>query len=388
MFEAQRYTRKAILQRAGAAGGLIVMPGILAACGDDDEEPKQTGGADVKASLENATGTVRTLMWEGYESPKAYRPISDRVEVKAAFMAANEDVINKRKTYDIGVGINGIYPSLQQAGVLQPLDLERIPNMKLVMDQPELFTDLRTPIFTEFDGKPYGMPYVWAAQGVSYLPDKVPGPPESLEDFLGPAYEGKLGIGDDGNSVIIMVARLLGLGGDRPAYLSEQEFDEVFDKLEEFKAQAKGVIANPYGEYSSAYARGEIIAAFPDWAPTTVAAKEGGVNAVIAFPNQSFSWVDTLFINAEVEATDAMYAFLNQGLDNRSQLQLGTDLGIAVVNGKAQSSLVERGEGWAVYGDVAKLTASAPVTEWPPAESDEYVTYTDWLKRWQQFKAS
>ena len=52
--------------------------------------------------------------------------------------------------------------------------------------------------------------------GLTYVDDGT-GPPESLESLLEPKYEGKFAIGDDGNTVIIMVARLLGLGGDTRA---------------------------------------------------------------------------------------------------------------------------------------------------------------------------
>jgi spermidine/putrescine-binding protein len=399
MFETQKYTRQALLRHSGALAGAFAFGGVITACGGSDgggdvgATTAETGAAasaagDAEARLTQASGTVRTLMWEGYEHPPAYESISDRVKVNAAFMAANEDVINKKQSYDVGCGINGIYPALQAAGVLSPLDLAMIPNIENVMDSNVLFTEFKTPQFTVFDGKPAGMPYVWASQGISFVADKVPKAPESLEDFLDPAYRGKLGIGDDGNSVIIQVARLLGFGGERPAFLTEDEFDQVFAKLEEFKAQAKGIIANPYGEYAGAYARGEIIAAFPDWAPTTAAAQDGGVDAQMAFTPQSFSWIDTLFINANVEATDAIYAFLNQGLATETQFAVGNELLLAVVNEEAQQRLVGQRGAWAYYGDIDALTANAPVVEWPPVESDEYVNYSEWLRRWQEFKAS
>jgi hypothetical protein len=50
--------------------------------------------------------------------------------------------------------------------------------------------------------------------------------------------------------------------------------------------------------------------------------------------------------------------------------------------------LVDQGAGWAPYGDIDELTANAPVVEWPPVESDQYVIYSEWLRRWQEFKSS
>ncbi|MEO8423734.1 MAG: ABC transporter substrate-binding protein [Actinomycetota bacterium] len=394
MFKAQQMTRRAFLRRTGAAGGVVVLGGVLSACsGDQTSSGNPSGSAsdsadDVKARLAAATGSIRTLMWEGYEDPAAFKPIADRIKIDAAFMAANEDEINKAGTYEIGCGINGIYPALYAAGVMQPIDVNMIPNLESVFASDTFFTSFNTPQFTVFDNQPYGMPYVWASQGVSYMVDEVPVPPTSIEDFLDPAYAGKLGIGDDGNSVIIQVARLLGFGGDRPAFLTQEEFDAVFHKLEEFKAQTKGIIANPYGEYASAYGRGEIIAAFPDWAPTTVAAKDGGANVEMSFTPESFTWIDTLFIASDMEPTDAMYAFLNHAIDPATQFQVGNDLILAVVNADAQQRLVEQGGGWAPYADLEQLSGNAPVVEWPPVKADGYVPYSDWLRRWEEFKAS
>ena len=123
------------------------------------------------------------------------------------------------------------------------------------------------------------------------------GPPESLESLLEPKYEGKFAIGDDGNTVIIMIARLLGLGGDTPGLLTEDELDQVFDKLEEFRDASFGVMANPYAEYAGAYTRGEIIAAFPDNAPTALRAREADIPVEVHFPpGVGWSWIDALFI--------------------------------------------------------------------------------------------
>jgi spermidine/putrescine transport system substrate-binding protein len=381
MFEAQRHTRRIFLQRTGMLGGVVLGGAFLAACGGSD-----SGGGGGEAAGDDAaataSGTVRTLMWEGYEMPDAFSPLGSGIAVEAAFMAANEDVINKKGTYDIGCGIQGIYPALNAAGVLSAIDTERLPNLSKVIPGFE------TNPLIEFDGKQTGMPYVWASQGMTFLDDGQTAPTK-LEDLLSPQFRGKVGIGDDGNSVIIQVARMLGLGGDRPAFLTEAELDQVFDALAEFKANAFGIIANPYGEYAGAYARGEITAAFPDWGPTAVAASEQGKQVSVIFPPTSFSWIDSLFIANGVEQTDTMYAFLNQAIDPETQYQVGNALQLAVVNADAEKRLVDQGGAWGYYGDPDALFAAAPNVEWPPVDGGgEYADYATWLKRWQDFKAS
>lgn len=395
MFGAQEYTRRALLERAGAAGASVALGSLLAACGGESETAPgpATGaatGEDVQVRLAKASGTIRTLMWQGYEDPKGFKLIADRIRLDAAFKATEEDVITKRGTYDVGEGISNIFPAYFAADILAPLDFALIPNMDGVIENDLLFDNrvTNTPTLSVRDGIPYGVPYVWASQGVSYVASEVPRPPESLEDLLDPVYKGRLGLGDDPVSSIIQGARLLDLGGDRPAFLTSQELDQVFAKLEEFKAQTKGVIPNPYGEYAGAYARGEIIAAFTDWAPTTVAAQDAGVDVKMAFVPDSFTWVDMLFISSDVEPSDAMYAFLNQALDEETQFIVGKDLLLNVANAEAQKRLVEQGDPWKDFADIDAILAKEPVVEWPPVESDEFVTHSEWLKRWQEFKAS
>lgn len=381
-------------RRRGAArvGILLLVVALIAAsCGGDDEDaaeapapaapapepppPPEPAPAPPAAAEPEA---VRFLVWEGYEirdpEPTSY-------EIEATFMVANEDPINKKGTYDISVGIENIFPTLQAAGVMQPLDVSRIPNWE------QLPAELRNEPLINTDEGVIGVPIAWASMGLTYVDDGT-GPPESLESLLEPKYRGKFAIGDDGNTVIIMVARLLGLGGDTPGLLTEDELDQVFEKLEEFRDASFGIMANPYAEYAGAYTRGEIIAAWPDNAPTALRAREADIPVEVHFPpGVGWSWIDALFIASDVEPTDAMYDALNDAISESTQFAQGETLGWAVTHPAAMDRLVPMGFEWAVYEDRAAVFEAAPPVEWPPVESDTYATYDTWLKRWQDFKA-
>jgi spermidine/putrescine-binding protein len=350
--------------RAVALIGLLAL--VSSSCGlpfISDDEPE----------------AIRFLVWEGYE---VRDPVPEDYVIEATFMVANEDPINKKGTYDISVGIENIFPTLQAAGVMQPLDLSRIPNWN------QLPADLRNePLINTSDGV-IGVPIAWASMGLTYVDDGT-GPPESLESLLlEDKYRGKFAIGDDGNTVIIMIARGLGLGGDTPGLLTEAELDQVFEKLEQFRDASFGVMANPYAEYAGAYARKEIIAAFPDNAPTALRAREAGIPVEVYFPpDVGWSWIDALFIASDVEPTDAMYSALNDAISESTQFTQGKALGWAVTHPAAMERLIPMGMEWSVYADMEAVLAAAPAVEWPPVESSEYATYDTWLKRWQDFKA-
>jgi spermidine/putrescine-binding protein len=394
-------TRRVMIRRLAALGAVPLGTSLLAACGGDDDSGSQaatTGqvsAADAQKRLAAASDTVRTLLWDGYADPGAYS-LPSGVTVKSATMNADEDPIAKKGSYDISVGVDGVYPTFRQIDLAQPLDSDLLPNLSGLLDSDVMFKPGTKFAEYTLDGDtPYGMPFAWGVLSATYDSTKVKSPPESLEDFLDPKYKGKLGLGDDGPRVIGMVARSLGVGGTdvlgrspAPYLLTSEDLDTVMKKIEEIAGQTQRLVANPYGEFASAYGRGEIIAAFPDWPPTTATAQDNGLPVEMAFVNGAIAFMDNFFIAQKVEASDAMYAFLNEAISEQTQYDIGKALAAVPVNKKAFERLVKEGPAWAPYADVDAVLESAPTAQTPPAESDEYTTLPEWLKRWEQFKTS
>lgn len=403
--EDPRLNRRQLLERLAALSALPIGASLLSACGGGSSATEGAAGsseltpADARQRLAAASGTVRTLLWDGYADSKAYAPLlsSGKVTLKSAIQSADEDAITKRGTYDIGVGVDGVYPTFRQADIDQPLDVALLPDSEQLLESDVMFKSGTkfAPYTIDDAGRPHGVPFAWGTLSATYNRDKVKAPPERIDDFLSPEYAGKFGIGDDGPRVIGMVARSLGIGGvdvlgrsPAPYLLTTTDMDKVFHKLDELRAKAQNIVANPYGEFASAYARGDIIAAFPDWPPTSATAQDGGIPVEMAFVDGAISFMDNFFISADVKPTDAMYAFLNQAIDESTQYQLMKALAIAPVNKRALERLAGEGPAWSVYRDVDQVLEQAPTAQTPPAESDEYLTLPEWLRRWEQFKAS
>lgn len=385
MSEAMRMTRQQLLKRGGVAAlGLTATGALLQACGGGSDGTTAVAGdetvspAEARRRLAAATGSVKGLYWEGYDLGTLPRG----VKVNAAPMAAIEDPINKKGTYDVGVNVSGLFPQQNQAGVMSPLDLDLVPSLTECVKFPGLVDPNGTPKFATIDGTPYGVGHLWSPFIITYLRSEVK-PVGNLEELLEPEYRGRFGIGDDATSAIMMVSSELGLGaGGQPGRLTPDEFDQVFAKLEEFKEAAKGIIANPYGEYASQYGRGEIVAAFPDYSGTVATAQRSGVDVAESLPGASFSYADTWFLGSG-GGSDADYAFLNANIAEVAQRELGLLFTSGVFNAKAMDTISSK---VALYRDPEEVLAKAPMREWPPLESDEFVTYGEWSKRWQELK--
>ena len=80
--------------------------------------------------------------------------------------------------YDIVVPSTYYVPRLVHAGLLQPLDKSKLPNMKYLMDQ---FVD---PPFDP--GNEYVAPYQWGTTGIAYDKSKIPNPPQSWAALFDP----------------------------------------------------------------------------------------------------------------------------------------------------------------------------------------------------------
>ena len=167
--------------------------------------------------------------------------------------------------------------------------------------------------------------------------------------------------------MIGVVARSMKIGGTdvlgrspAPYLLTQADMDKVLTQLDKYRANAQNIIANPYGEFASAYARGEIIAAFPDWPPTAATAQAGGVPVKTRAGARSDLVHGQLFISSESTPSDATYAFLNEAVSETTQYDVAKALAIAPVNQAALDRLVTEGPAWSSYKDVDAVLRLPP----------------------------
>ena len=158
--------------------------------------------------------------------------------------------------------------------------------------------------------------------------------------------------------------------------------------FKKFKAQARG-IAPSYGELTSMFVSGEIVAAIPCWGAVALWARDQGANIQNTLPKEGgFCFVDAYAIPPTVDNLPTTMAFINLALSPEIQAAHSKSLAGGIVNMKARPYLHESVKNLYDYDALDRLFEKAPFTDLPPQESDKYTTYEDWVAAWEEFKVS
>jgi len=180
-----RITRRAALGRG--VGGLAAagsLPALLAACGGSSgsSSPAQSGGS--------LKGTLVLLSYPGWYGPKEFADfaklhpglhVKSEVSGTTGAAATLAQIENNEGAYDLSLGGVPTAAQLSQAGQLAPLDIAKIPNLKLVGE-------------TFRKALPWAIPTDFGKTGYAYRKDLVSERPTSWHDLfaLAPKYSGKI----------------------------------------------------------------------------------------------------------------------------------------------------------------------------------------------------
>jgi spermidine/putrescine-binding protein len=375
--------RRFIRGSAFALGATIVSSGSLATLLSACARPEDATSALSASDIENATGTVRALLWEGYDNPEAYEGLT-RVELEASYLAQAEDTLTKLRpagTFDVTTTWNPLVQPLIAAGLIVPMDVGLLRNHG---DLFPVFREESGGVFSS-DGEHYGVPYIYSTLAISHDPDVIP-QIRNFDDLMSDELRGRVGVSDDPISMIALFARFA--GKDDIHLLTDEDLAEVMALLDEFSPQIR-TVATAFGELPAMYARGEIAAAIPDTPNTVVNLKPEGVNLQFAIPDVgAISGADAWFMVDGAPNEAAAYALIDWAIGESSQAIQGNYLGYGITNQKAVPSIdPELAQAWQ-YDNIDELFERAPFFEGVPLEPDDGVTsYDDWLNAWQDFKA-
>jgi len=334
-------------------------------------------------------GKIDFLSWEGYDllnESKGWRK-KRGVTISSTYIGSMEDTQAKLVRgagvgYDLITYNQGYIDLYRKLKILTSLSAELMPNYGDIM-----------PMWRENgsswvqEGKIWGVPFTWGAYTLTYNADALKEEPKSWFDLLDKKYKGRIGIIDDMLIAIPMGAALAGFKNKLPN-LTAQELKGSMDILKKFKGQARS-IAPSYGELTSMFVSGEILAAIPCWAAVAVRARDQGANIQNTLPDEGgFCFVDAYAIPPTVDNLATTMAFIDLSLSPKIQAELSKNLAGGIVNLKARPFLHESVKNLYDYDDLDSFFERAPLTDLPPHESDKYTTYEDWIRAWEEFKVS
>lgn len=378
-----KINRRDFLKLTGATSALLGLQPLLASCAG----PAATPAPAVEMEKAEIGGTIDFLSWEGYDllnETKAWRD-EKGIEIASTYIGSMEDTQAKLVGgagvgYDLisyNQGYDDLYLKLE---ILTPLEVEQLANYQSLMP---LWRQEGTPWVK--DGVVYGIPFTWGPYTLTYNADEIS--PKEFSDLLDPKWKGRIGIVDDMLIAIPVAAALAGLG-DKLPNLTKDELDMAMATMLEYKAQARG-IAPSYGELTSMFVAGEIVASIPCWGAVAIWAQGQGANIQNAFPDLGgFCYVDAYAIPPTSDNRATTLAFIDHTLSTEVQAAQALSLAACVIRDDAVAGLDASVKELVPYDNLDMLWEKAPFTDLPPQESDTYATYADWIAAWEAFKAS
>jgi spermidine/putrescine transport system substrate-binding protein len=382
-------SRRRFLQRAGLVTLTVgAGPTLLAACGDDDDEAASTA-AKGPAKAPPASGRVDFLSWEGYDIPdplKSWKKKND-ITVKATYIGNHDEIQTKLKAggagagYDIITYYQGYKPLYQELDILEPLDEQKLPNLKNLFPY---FRSKQGNFWIDPDGTRTGVPWTWGSIGITIDTRRVKSMPSSWLDLLEPQFKGRVAMPDDPVGSFTLSAHVNGFD---PSKTTKADGEKVFDLLSKMAAQTSG-ISPSFGDATTKMTAGDADICWQGWAAMNQFAADAGVDSFeTEVPKEgSFSFCDAYALPAGADNVDTALSWMNESLDPKVNAEAAVVLVGGVTVKDAVAELPKDIAGLYRYDQLDSLLERSPFYNNPPVESDEFVTFEEVQKRWQEIK--
>ncbi len=333
------------------------------------------------------TGSEINFMgWQGYDGDEFINPFLEKYSItkNTLYIANNDEIFTKLIAggggrYDVVTPYHGHVPSFVEADLLEPLDLDLIPNFKDAFGVFQQEFD-----WNYIDGEIYAIPFTWGATTILYNADLTEAP-ESWNDLLDPKYEGKIITLDNPGGNIWLAA--IALGYETPTLLTQEELDASYDWLVKAKKNWR-YIAPSYGDVMNALISGEAWICFSGWDAVAGWAQAEGANIQSVVPKEgTFAFIDNFSIAKDATNKMAAYAFINELLDPEVHAPWLEWLSSGAVNKESIQYMGELAANAFPYDDIEGFFEQAIPYPATPTESDEYTTIEDQNLMWEQLKA-
>ena len=252
------------------------------------------------------------------------------IDVQMDLFADNDELFAKLREgnpgYDVIVPTNDFVERMKKAGMLLPIDHDKIPNLSNIN---KLFLD------ADFDpGREFSLPYMWGTMGIGYNKSAVSGPVDSWKVlYESDEYSGRISLLSESSDVIGMALKYLGhsLNTTDPAHYKQVE-ELVIAQKPHIKVFApdNGQDLLASGEVDIAQEWNGDIAQLmtEDDSFTYVVPKEGGM-----------IWQDCLCIPTGAPHPENAHAFINYIFDAEAGAAIADYIQYATPNDAARARL-------------------------------------------------
>jgi len=176
LFAHGQLTRRRFLQVAGLAVG----GAALAACAPERErEPSPGGGGG------DLGDRLVLVTWPNYHDPANFEAFEKAtgVKVDVKVFGSNEEMLAKLQVgstgWDVFVPTNYAVSTYVDLGLIEPLDLSRIPNFDATKYEQRFLDASRVP----GDDNTYGIPKNWGTTGYTIWTDVITSDPTTWKEF-------------------------------------------------------------------------------------------------------------------------------------------------------------------------------------------------------------
>lgn len=316
------HTRSALIASTAAAAL------ILAACGSSGTD---SGSGELDPDADLSTQSIVVDNWGGYMADD----IADQFKAATGASmtvsehATNEEIMAKLTAGgDAGIDVafvSGQYAqALNEAGLLEPINAELIPNLKnLYPEASQLAYD---------PGNTFSVPYTWGNTGICYRSDLVDPAPTSWYDILtpDPAYAGKITSLATERWLALPAQKALGFSVNTS---SDDELAQIKDLLIQEKKTLLGYDDTIF--YEKLISGDAVMAeAWDGWCGYGIA-EDPNIKFVVPSEGTDL-WVDTMVVLKNSKNKEAAFAFINLMLDGEMHAWITNNVTYNAPNKAAQ----------------------------------------------------
>lgn len=373
---------------------LVVVAGPAGAAGGD----KKSGKLEGKISILHWPGYAENGTTPDYEDVDWVTPFEDETGCKASLkpFSTSDEAFKLFSTGEYDVVSASGDSALRSIvnGDAAPINLKRVENYA------DLADFMKDQAWNTYKGKTYGVPHGWGANLLMYNEDAVTPAPDSWSVvFDGSApYAGKVTAPD--NPIYIADAALYlsktqpDLGIEDPYALDKKQFQASVDLLKDQKANIGEYWADIFVEAEAFTKASIVVGSTWQYQANLVIDDPAAPPVATVLPKEgATAWSDNWLIHKQAKHPNCAYAWINWITKPDIQAQVAEWFGEAPanLNACAETSVPEHcttyhAEDVAFYEQLSYWVT--PTAKCLDGRKVKCVAYKDWLKAWDEIKAS